>query len=129
LPREEGTPGDNWSGERGNSLWYSNDPSVVRITGGKGIPFRNGRVDFSEWAQRSIDVEGLNGTYSDFSKIYVALAKELNLKNPTAAQRWLASQRLSPHHDVGNRIQLVPRNLHSNIRHTGGAYDLRLNDE
>ena len=124
LPREEGTPGV-WSGERGNSNWFLNDPQVARITGGKGVPFREGVVDFSEWAERTISVDGLDGTLDDFGRIHQALAEELGLPSASAARNWLRSQLLSPHHVGGSEVQLVPDILNSTIRHTGGAYELR----
>src|SRR5262249_42944156 len=37
-----------WSGTRGESLWYSDRPEVIAITGGEGVPYRNGYPVFSK---------------------------------------------------------------------------------
>ncbi len=57
-----------WSGARGNSLWYSSKPEVIKITKGKGVPYKDGRADFSEWKFAEFKVPSLKGV-NDNSKI------------------------------------------------------------
>jgi yokI1 len=67
----------------------------------------------------------MDGTKSDFSKIYEQLSEDLNLPNKTAAQAWLSENKLTPHHLDSETIQLIPTDLHGNIPHIGSASDMR----
>jgi hypothetical protein len=126
-PSTSANGGGHWVGERGDGVWFSYHPSVQQITRGLGIPFKNGRVDFSQWSRKNLNVVGLDGSKKDFGRVYSALASELNLESASAARLWLVRQGLTPHHVSGEVIQLVPKLLHKNVRHTGGAFDLRFN--
>ena len=122
LPRKDG----EWTeGVPGDGLWKSNNPDVNKITGGEAIPFKDGRPDFSKWSEGSVKVKGMDGTKSDFSKIYEQLSEDLNLPNKTAAQAWLSENKLTPHHLDSETIQLIPTDLHGNIPHIGSASDMR----
>ncbi|QXV63634.1 hypothetical protein INP83_10945 [Mucilaginibacter sp. 21P] len=120
LPINNGS----WSGVAGYSKWNSVLPEVNAITKGEGIPFVNGRPVFDKWAVATFDVPGLDGTKADFGKIYQKMT-ELGFKNKTQAELWLKSNKLTPHHDFGNRIQIVPSDLNNKVPHAGGASDLR----
>lgn len=111
----------------GESNWKSNNPDVNRITNGESIPFKNGRPDFSAWSKGQLTFEPgeLNGTSSDFTKVYEALKNELNLNSNNAAKGWLKSKGLTPHHYDSTTIQLIPTDLHGNVPHIGSASDLR----
>ena len=116
LPRKDG----EWTeGVPGDGLWKSNNPDVNKITGGEAIPFKDGRPDFSKWSEGSVKVKGMDGTKSDFSKIYEQLSEDLDLPNKTAAQAWLSENKLTPHHLDSETIQLIPTDLHGNIPHIG----------
>lgn len=121
LPKSNGS----WSGERGNSNWHSTLSEVNEITEGEGIPFKEGKVDFSKWSKAEFEVEGLNGTKADFQLIYEKMAKDLGFKNKTAAQKWLKDNKLTPHHHEGTTIQIVPFKLNNKIPHIGAASKLR----
>ncbi len=129
MPRagdvETANGGGFWSGERGNSVWYSFHPDVIEATGGYGVPFDNQLVDFSAYSKFEFEVEGLEGTDADFGKIHKALAGELGFESASEAEAWLVENNLSAHHAGGTRIELVDYDLHYNVRHTGGAYMLR----
>ena len=124
IPRENG----RWEGEPGNSNWYSDLDEVNEITGGKPIPFKDGRPIFSEWSKGNVKFENgnLNGSGDDFKKVYQEISKSKGLKNPTAAKNLLKEKGLTPHHLDNNTIELIPSKLHGNIPHIGSASDLRL---
>lgn len=44
LPRSNG----RWDGEPGNGTWYPDNPDAKNVLGDKGVPFKDGRPDFSE---------------------------------------------------------------------------------
>jgi len=124
LPRSNG----EWkNGAPGNGDWYSNNPKVTNITGGKPVKFTDGRPDFSPWSKGEIEFEPgeLDGTDADFDKVYDQIKEEKGLPSRAAAKAYLKDQGLTPHHLDNNTIQLVPSDLHNNVPHVGAASDLR----
>ena len=123
LPRNNG----EWEGIPGESKWKSYNPDVNNITNGQGIPFKNGRPDFSEWSKGSFSFESgaLDGTQKDFRKVYKKIKKQYNLKNQKQAKALLKKLGVTPPHYSLTEIQLIPTDLHANIPHVGAAYDLR----
>jgi hypothetical protein len=123
----------SWSGTPGNSDFIPTNPQALGLPAGTRIPFRNGYPDFSQWQRGNpLNVPGLNGVHgNDMPAIHREIARRngwLNrdgTPNAAAAQRWLAQQRLTPHHAGGDVVQLIPRDLHEGVRHTGGAWELR----
>ena len=125
LPRNNGY----WEGEVGNSLWHSDIEAVNKITGGEGIPFVNGRPDFSKWSQgtQTFKLGELNGTNKDFIAVYKKLMADSDgkLTSQNAAKLWLKNKGWTPHHNSTTTIIFVPRDLHGNIPHIGSASDMR----
>ncbi len=141
LPRD-----GRWTGERGNSTFIPNrasklphpeDPLVVDLKPGEGIPFRNGRPDFSRHAVDEFQAPGLDGSARDRTRMALAVAERYGLKGaggqPTAAAGLEYMERLGlvPHHAGGTTVQLVPQGIHGSaagrigIPHIGGASGLR----
>jgi len=122
LPVSNGS----WDGVRGNGIWNSTNDKVNAVTGGKGIPFKNGYPDFSEWSKGEIVIKNLDGTDKDFDKVYEVVMNQKGLKSKNAAKKYLKEKGLTPHHHQdGKTIQFIPSDLHNNIPHTGGASILR----
>jgi len=123
LPRSNG----HWEGEPGNGDWYSDLPEVNEITGGKPVPFKDGRPDFSEWseAEMKFDPGVLNGTRSDFDEIYKKMRDEIGFDSKSSARVWLTKNGITPHHYSNEVIQFVPTQLHSKVPHIGSASDMR----
>ena len=116
-----------WKGERGNGLWYSDNPAVFNVTKGKGVEFIDGRPNFSSWSKANIVFKPgvLDGTDNDFSKVYKQIQSDYNLPSRSAAERLLKELGLTPHHKSTTIIELIPTELHCNILHIGTASDLR----
>lgn len=132
-------------GTRGNAGWIDDRPEVIRIVGRDAagevnpIMFRQGEVDFSTWSRGELNVPGLVGDHAqDMVKIRLAIAERQGLAvggsrtaRSDAALEWLRTTDdgyggvgLRPHHAGGNRIQLVPKDLHK-VQHTDIViYDL-----
>ena len=123
LPRTNGY----WEGKPGDGLWYSENISVIEITSGEGVPFKNGRPDFSKWSQGSIEFEigELDGSNSDFTAVYKVIKEKYNLSSNNQAKLLLRELGLTPHHSSTTVIELIPTRLHGNIPHIGSASDLR----
>ena len=123
LPRKDG----KWDGKPGEGNWHSDLDDVNKVTGGKPIPFKNGRPDFSEWSKGSVKFKQgqLDGTKEDFNLVYDYVADKKGLASRNAAKNYLREKGLTPHHLDNNTIQVVPSKLHGNIPHIGSASDLR----
>ena len=80
-----------------------------------GVQFnQDGFPDFSPYSKATVKVKGLTGKNSDFT----AVNKAVGLKSTPDGYTW--------HHvEDGKTMQLVPTELHSVIKHTGGAVLLR----
>jgi len=78
----------------------------------KGVWFKeNGHPDFTPYADITVEVEGLTGNhYKDFQKAKKAAV----LSKTPIGKTW--------HHvEDGKTMQLVPEDLHYQVKHTGGA--------
>ena len=136
LPRT----GGSWSGMEGNSLWKSTNPDVIAVTGGKGIRFRNGYPDFSEYSGGQVNI-GQTGAASDFAEADIRFAESIakGSRSPPAGytradfmrngdaiaagtERYRRAAGMTWHHHQGGaRMLLIPTKLHANVPHTGGA--------
>ena len=147
LPQDghwDGAPGEStFFPNRASKLPHPDDPSVVDLAPGEGIPFQKGRPDFSRFAVDEFEVAGLTGNRNtpgiprDNQLMELAVAERYGLLGargkPTAAAGKAYLQRLGlvTHHAGGNRVQLVPHGIHGQTRvrvgvpHAGGAADLR----
>jgi filamentous hemagglutinin len=101
---------------------------VNAITHYKPIPYRDGYVDLDEWTQEKVIITEMKGDKGDFAPADRALARRRGwLKadgepNATAARSYREKNRLTWHHNEdGETMQLVPRDLHENVPHVGGA--------
>lgn len=119
-----------WTGEPGNSGWFSDDPEVQAITQGEPIPFRDGRADFTKWSKLSVNFRPgeLTGIWEqDYRTALKALDASGNpdIQAAGSAQDFLNENGLAVHHATDTCIQLVPSALNRLIPHIGGAADLR----
>jgi hypothetical protein len=122
LPRSDG----RWDGEPGNSNWYSNNPAVNAITGGKPIRFNNGQPDFTPWAKMSVNLAPgvLTGNHrADYKATVEQMAKQFGSQK--AAEQYIKDNGLTPHHASDTCIQLVPMKLNGLVPHVGSASGLR----
>jgi hypothetical protein len=114
----------------GDSGWVSTKPTVIAITGGVPVQFKNGFPNFEPWSQGKFNFPNLTGHNSiDFPLAYEKIAQKERLSNNSAAQRWLKQQGLTLHHNPnGVSLDLIPSNLHNTakgIPHAGGGTILR----
>nr|WP_285511283.1 HNH endonuclease [Streptomyces sp. NBRC 14336]WBO82443.1 HNH endonuclease [Streptomyces sp. SBE_14.2] len=75
----------------------------------------NGYPDFSPYSIKTVKIEGMTGIYARDAR----------------AANWLAGYSRTPrgyvwhHHEDALTMQLIPRDLHNAVQHTGGASTLR----
>lgn len=130
LPDKDGY----WSGDPGSSDWHSTNPDANNITEGKPIPFKDDYPDFSEWSQAEVDIDVTGKQSTDNRRADKAYAqqqgflKKNGTPNQSVSKKYRVDNNLTWHHVPGsNKMQLLPRGLHGNIPHTGGAADARNN--
>ncbi len=133
------TPKKGWegSGERGNGPWNPNQSGmdadkvkeIESITHGKPITFKEGYPDLSEYTYQAKGVDGktISGDVEiqmsrtgdrekDFAMARKAMADKLGL------DEFEEPRNLTWHHvEDGTTMQLVPKQLHKNVPHTGGV--------
>jgi len=130
LTRKRG----RWSGQKGNSTFWPDDPGSIGLVEGEGIPFVSGYPDLAKWSSEVLEVEGLTGYHSkDMPKIYKVYKEKYGLSSQKAARQRLSELCLVGHHCPFNlnKVPLVPGKLHGfkgrhkGIKHMGGAYRMR----
>jgi hypothetical protein len=122
LPVSKG----QWSGEVGNSDWWSTHEGVNSVTKGEGIPFKDCHAVFDKWSYGSIQVDGVTDLNKDFRLVYKKMKADYGLKSQKEAKALLKEWGLTPHHHQDMKtIQLIPSILHNNVPHEGGASKLR----
>ncbi|MFI2228713.1 HNH endonuclease [Nocardia testacea] len=122
-----------WSGVKGDSIWYSNDPAVLAYAR-NGVPFSGGYPNFQQWAVAEVELPVMTGEAADFAVANRLLADQLTTHNipgfttiggrPTASSvnKLLIERSWTWHHHHGSRrMILIPWELHDRVPHTGGA--------
>jgi Domain of unknown function (DUF4157)/A nuclease of the HNH/ENDO VII superfamily with conserved WHH len=130
LPLGTETPdptyGGFWGGERGNSEWFSDVRAINEATNWQPIRFKNGYPDFRPWARERVFMKVTGDDNIDFAVADRLMAKRRGFDNQTAYETWRSSNRLTWHHIEGaSEMILVPRDLHGNVPHVGGASEAR----
>ena len=128
---EGGKSPGSWTGKPGNSVWQSTDAAVVRASGDGNVRFRKGYPVFDRTSEVRFKKGQLTGDASDFGLADAKLANQLGGDWSPQLVKKLRQGKLDGvkytwhHHQNGRYMQLVPRDLHDNIPHTGGASRLR----
>ncbi|NQJ69551.1 hypothetical protein HO539_07525 [Streptococcus suis] len=118
-----------WSGEVGHSTFTPTNPEKYGLKAGDFIQYKGGRPDFSPWANngksKGYRVTGMNGDPKhDRGLMLKAFAEKMNWTQ-TEASNYLKVNNLDLHHHSTNVAQIVPRDLHNGLRHTGPASKMR----
>lgn len=145
------TPENNgeWSGERGNSMWYPNscyippeksrnpenrpysNPNslnwgeILKKYGLEGIEFRNGFPVFDEISRGTIEIEDFETGGSDakdrnFKRADIAMAEKYGC-TPEEVKKWRENNNYTWHECEDKcTMQKVPNEVHANIPHDGG---------
>ncbi|MEP4891498.1 MAG: DUF4157 domain-containing protein [Aliiglaciecola sp.] len=130
LPRatevaDRNISGGFWGGQRGHSQWFSDHEGVNSITGFSAVPYRNGEPVLTQWAQEQVILNRMTGINdSDFAAADRGLLRQYpgRWRNQTAVASWRIEQQLTWHHEPDlETMSLVPRALHGNVPHLGGA--------
>ena len=113
TPRRNGW----WSGERGESTFYSYNQEVNTLTNGHGIPYSNARVDFSSVAIEQVEITGMSiDRLANFAAADEALAQRLGV-SAAEIEAWRMENSFSWHEmeDLVS-MQLVPTNVQLRAR-------------
>ncbi|MBR5337764.1 MAG: HNH endonuclease [Lachnospiraceae bacterium] len=128
----------HWTGERGNSVFYSDRDEVKKI-GAECVRYINGEPDFTEYSKYVFEIDSMTddrlpypGDYeSNFEQAYRKLAEILSM-NKAEAKRWLKNEHYSIHESNDLKtIYIVPTSIHKTYIHAGGVAECRwfLRDE
>lgn len=98
------------------------------VVGDTPIPFKDGYPVFSSWSQGTVKLPNMSGSNSeDFSEADKLFAQQQGwLKkngepNASMSAQHRRNNELTWHHRQDGFMELVPRALHKNVPHVGGA--------
>lgn len=131
----------HWDGERGNSNCYPREKSAVEELKAKGqesIPFKDGVVDFSKVAEETVTIADMTrNIYNNYMQANKELAKQWSEQHKYGIEKWTPRDIEAYRKENGltwhecsdcKTVQLVPRNIHNSIPHTGGRYECSIRD-
>jgi len=119
--------------QRGNSVFRLNNATAdaFGVPRGTQVRFLEGVPDYSPFVRPTpagtsgvFDVPGLTGVHATDQDMIVRFLAEQAGTSQAAVTRYLSANNFRIHHFQGNRVQLVPYNIHR-LHHTGGAAALR----
>ena len=140
---QEGNSG-KWSGgelKRGNSKWIPSDAKVKESLakfGQNGIDFKNGVADFSKVSEQTVEIDQMTELRPDnFKQADKKCAEAWNKDMRDGRSNWTPDQvkqyrqenKLSWHERSDMKhCDLVSRDIHQGVGHTGGVYECKLRD-
>lgn len=126
-------PGGFWGGRRGHADWFSDNPAVNAITNYQAVPYRNGEPVLTAWAHEQVILTRMTGVDKvDFAAADRGLLRQHpgRWRNKTEVNEWRRKNQLTWHHEPDlETMSLVPRALHGNVPHLGGASMTRAGQE
>ena len=134
--------GGRWLGERGQSKWIPSDAKVkekLAKYGQDGIDFKNGVADFSKVSEQTVEIDGMNidRLGNNFPKADAKCAEAWNKEMRDGRSNWTADQVKQYRHENNlswhersdmKHCDLVSKDIHQNVGHTGGVYECKLRD-
>jgi hypothetical protein len=113
---------------RGNVPWHADNSDVNRATQYGPVEFKNSYPVLEPYALETVRLKQTTGSRKDIAAADIELAKRFGKKRPNGtpdkewAEKYRRSERLSwHHHEDGKTMLPIPRELHENLPHSGGA--------
>lgn len=134
--------GGHWLGERGNSKWIPAEAKAKEAlakSGQDGINFKNGVADFSKVSEQTVEIDGMtiDRLKNNFPKADAKCAEAWNKEMRDGRNNWTADQVKQYRHENNlswhersdmKHCDLVSRDIHGEIRHSGGVYECKIRD-
>ncbi len=115
-----------WEGTPGHSNFFPEDAARLGLKEGEAVPFKCGKPDFTKWSQGTYVAESpLTGFHAQDQAIMKRTLAKQQGGSINDVETRLKNLNLVLHHSGENEFQLVPQVLHSQIRATGSAFELR----
>ncbi len=136
LPFEEKqkrTPKNNgyWSGERGNSCFYSSKPEMRSKA--EYVRYINGEPDFTDYSVFVFEIESMTNDRlpyspyfkSNYEQSYSKLSEKLGIRE-SEVKKWLKNNHYTLHESFdGKTIYVVPTDIHRVYVHAGGVAECK----
>lgn len=132
--------GGHWEGERGDSKWIPDREFIPRKAnpegknwgeimdkyGIDGIEFKGGQPDFSEISKGTVEIKSFSDSRTDnFDKADIELAKQKGV-SPGEISKYRKEEGYTWHECADMKtMQLVPKDIHNNISHSGGISEIK----
>lgn len=133
--------GGHWLGERGNSKWIPAEAKAKEAlakSGQDGINFKNGVADFSKVSEQTVEIDHMTELRSsNFKQADTKCAEAWNKEMRDGRNNWTADQVKQYRHENNlswhersdmKHCDLVSRDIHGEIRHSGGVYECKIRD-
>ena len=131
--KQKRTPKNNgyWTGERGNSRFYSYKDSVKKM-GAEYVEYINGEPDFRRFSKCTVEIMSMtNDRYpyseyfkSNFEQAYPEIAKKLGIKE-SQVKKWLRENHYTIHEASDLKtIYVIPTEIHKTYIHAGGVAEV-----
>ena len=134
--------GGHWLGERGNSKWIPAEAKAKEAlakSGQDGIYFKNGVADFSKVSEQTVEIDGMtiDRLKNNFPKADAKCAEAWNKEMRDGRNNWTADQVKQYRHENNlswhersdmKHCDLVSKDIHGEIRHSGGVYECKIRD-
>ena len=120
-----------WTGERGNSTFYSDNPKVKEL-GCDHIRYINGEPDFTECSKFIFPIPSMTNDRlpyseyfrSNYEQAYKCLSEELNISE-NEVKKWLKESHYTIHESSDMQtIYVVPTEIHKTYIHAGGVAEV-----
>ena len=133
--------GGHWLGERGNSKWIPAEAKAKEAlakSGQDGINFKNGVADFSKVSEQTVEIDHMTELRSsNFKQADTKCAEAWNKEMRDGRNNWTADQVKQYRHENNlswhersdmKHCDLVSKDIHGEIRHSGGVYECKIRD-
>jgi len=120
-----------WTGERGNSIFISNDSRVTQFFDAdslRGIEYQDGMPDFSPFANAEVEIDNMTvNRYMNFKLADEKLAEQTG-RSAKEVEKWREENNYTWHElNDARTMQLVPSKINAPIfKHLGGVGELKL---
>ncbi len=122
-----------WTGERGNSTFYS-DKARMKALGCDHIQYINGEPDFTGCSIFVFSIASMTDDRvpyseyfrSNYEQAYEKLSEELHLRTTTEVKKWLKDNHYTIHESNDLKtIYIVPTEIHRTFIHAGGVAECK----
>jgi len=120
-----------WSGQRGESTFFSRSPEVQLFTRDRGVPYRNAVPVFDDFAVAEVRIDTMSASRTkNFDAADSALSAQMGIP-VSEIRKWRIANKYAWHEvEDMSRMQMIPSVVNAKNGHVGGVGEInKLNIE